>query len=58
MSGSKGLSRQQMADRIARAFEDDVGREVAARDNGGQRGLEQGNDLLFLLGEHELWSKI
>ena len=41
---------------IARALQRDVGRQgrVAMRGKDGrQRGLEQGNDLLFLLGEHE-----
>ena len=38
--------------RIAWTFQDDVGGEVGAGDDRREGGLEQGNDLLFLLGEH------
>jgi hypothetical protein len=38
--------------RVARALERDVRNQIGAGNDRGQGGLEQGNDFLFLLGEH------
>jgi hypothetical protein len=37
---------------VARTLQHDVRGQIGAGDDGRQGGLEQGNDLLFLLGEH------
>nr|GEU28637.1 hypothetical protein [Tanacetum cinerariifolium] len=39
--------------RIARTLEHHVGIHFSASEDGGEGGLEQGGDILFLLGEHE-----